>query len=115
MRTMDTEKCVIDARAANSGIITCIDDIEHFHYGDTNPTDLDGIDLRSEVVLLDRNITIKAADPVFMGCRIHVANWIDTGFITSLGIQMRQGKVNMDYVQVKGCSQDGTYNSALKF
>ena len=85
MRTMDAEKCVIEA--INGGYITCEDEIEAFHYGESAPTyeedsNLDGVDMRAEVVLLDRNITIRAnSSGDFWGCRIVVADWLDTGFI----------------------------------
>ena len=85
---MDTEKCLITA--INFGIITCSENIEAFHYGAPTATDLDGVDLRAEVVLLDRNITIRANQSNdFWGCRIIVSDWLDT--TSSFGFLMRNG------------------------
>ena len=76
---MDTEKCVIES--ITGGTITCEDDIEAFHFGASSSTNLDGVDIRAEVVLLDRDIKIRAEKDDDWGCRIIVADWLDTGYV----------------------------------
>jgi hypothetical protein len=55
---MDFDYCEITAY--ESGKITCKEDLAGFHYGASSSSFNDfGVDMRAEVMLLDRNIMIK--------------------------------------------------------
>ena len=68
--------------------------------------------MRAEVVLLSRNITIRANNANDdWGCRIIVSDFLDT----ESGFELREGNMTLDYVEVKWCSQKDTYNAAINF
>ena len=82
--------------------------------------------MRAEVTVLSRLITIKSetayvGDPEYKGpdtepwgCRVLVADWFDTGAdLPGEGFARRTGNVSLDYVEIKQCSQQGTWNAAL--
>ena len=83
--------------------------------------------MRSEVVVLDRTITIIAEtdtmtqsgyvgpDTEYWGCRVLVADWMDSGQEVEGSPTFRNGVAKMDYVEVKHCGQKGTWRPALKF
>jgi hypothetical protein len=111
---------------ANNGLADVDYEFTNFHFGSSTSTanDWGGIDMRSEVTVLSRMITIKAEtdyinysnytgpDTEAYGCRILVADWFDTG---AGGIARRTGNISLDYVEVKMCSQKHTEHPALKF
>lgn len=115
---------------------TTADSFSNFHYGATVSTASDndgetwgGVDMRAEVTVLSRLIQITAeteytgwanytgSDTEPWGCRILVADWLDTGHDLpgAGGFAPRSGNVTFDYVEVKHCSQKGTWLPALKF
>lgn len=86
--------------------------------------------MRAEVTVLSRLITIRAEteyvssvdytgpDELYWGCRVLVADWLDLGAglpVPEVGFYRRYGAVSLDYVEVKQCSQKGTWLPALKF
>ena len=115
MRTMDLDICVIESYI--NGEIICEEELQGFHFGDTSSTGPDyGVDMRAEIVLLERNIEIRASQDDIgkildepWGCRILVADYLD---IPS-GKKMRTGSVNLDHVSVYNCSQKDTYHAAV--
>ena len=120
MDTGATEFCEIDNVSGN--LVECKNphgsttqfEFRRFHFGQSTSTGplWEGIDMRAEVAVLDRWITIRAEtdymsdagytghDEEPWGCRILVSDWFDTG----AGLQHRKGKVHMDYVEIRGCS-----------
>lgn len=72
--------------------------------------------MRGEVMLLTRNIEIKASeddedyllDEVW-GCRVLVSEFFEKD------LKYRQGSLSMDSVSLHQCSQKNTYKAALKF
>ena len=124
---------ICEANTVSGGLVTCKADLEHFAFGAGSSTagDWGGVDMRAEVAILDRSITIMAEtdyigqtdytgssiDSEPWGCRVLVADWIDNGHDLGAtppgGYAMRKGEVHMDYVEVKGCSQKGTWRAAV--
>ena len=128
MDTKAIEYCEIEAVSGTH--VTCRGDpFEYFHFGQGSTTggSYEGVDMRSEVVVLDRSITIVAEtdyfnepgytgpDSEYWGCRVLVADWMDTGHELDGQLQFRSGTVQMDYVEVKHCSQKGTWRAAVAF
>jgi hypothetical protein len=118
MDTTATECCDVDGVSGN--LVTCSDnEFKRFHYGasissaGTSGTEWGGIDMRAEVAVLTRFITIRAETRYMLipgytghdeegdpwGCRVLVSDWWDTG----AGLAQRKGKVHMDYVEIRGC------------
>ena len=62
MRTMDYDECTIAAYDSQLGEITCEDDFDGYHFGDSDSTEDDyEVDMRAEIWLIDRNIKITAS------------------------------------------------------
>ena len=140
MDTKGLEFCEVQTVSGN-GRIGCsprpfngaatAESFDNFHYGAQTSTasDWGGVDMRAEVTVLSRLIQITAeteytgranytgSDTEPWGCRILVADWLDTGHDLpgAGGFTPRSGNVSFDYVEVKHCSQKGTWLPALKF
>ena len=76
--------------------------------------------MRAEVVLLNRNINIRAStsDPSTLtgethGCRVQISDFYDVNVMP--GPVMRSGSLNMDYVSLENCSQEDTFKAAIQF
>ncbi len=119
MRTMDTDICEIQSISGNT--ITCTSALEGYHFGDSSSTETDyGVDMRSEVALLTRNIRIVPSADVsntlpnseVWGCRVLVADFIDAD---ENGSFPRSGSLAFDNVEVEGCGQKNSFKSAIKF
>ena len=94
------------------------DEIEFFHFGDEDDSygdNYDGIDMRSMVVMLSRNIKIEASKEYsyslkdHWGCRVLVADFYEKDW------SYQAGSVNFDYVEIYNCSQRYTFKPALAF
>lgn len=114
----NSEPFTIVAYEPADGIVTLDEDVEYFHFGDEDSTasDYNGLDMRSEVLLLTRSITIDAStDDIgyalkdVWGCRVLVADFYERDW------SFQTGSLNMDYVQVYNCSQRQTRKPALAF
>lgn len=108
---------IVEYDAVN-GIVTLEEYVGFFHFGDTDSTadDYNGLDMRAEVLLLTRSITITAStDDIsyslkdVWGCRVLVADFYERDW------SFQTGSLNMDYVQVYNCSQRETLKPALAF
>ena len=106
MRTMDYDECTIETYDANTGIVTCADALEGYHFGDSTDTiDKYEVDMRAEVWLMNKNIKIFASTDDIgtilqepWGCQILVSDFREPTLV------QRIGQLNMDNVQVYNCS-----------
>ena len=97
--------------AVDAGVITLDSALAHYHYGKAEATDAlyNGVDIRTEVILLTRNILIKGEDNDGWGGQILATDMFEmTG-------EMREGSLIMDNVQVYNCSQKDTYRASIRF
>lgn len=116
-RTMDFDICKIKSHVPGDGAIECEEDLDGYHFGAFKPTTKDfGVDMRAEVMLLERNVKIRAStDDIgeiikdVWGCRILVADFFEPNR------KYRTGNLIMDNAQVFNCSQKQTWKSAVKF
>ena len=116
MRTMDFDYCKILTVDSGLGKVKCEAKLEGFHYGASESTETDwGVDMRSEIFVLDRKIKVQAStdDPrspglsEAWGARILIADFFEPSLV------QRQGMLEMDNVQVYNCSQYMTYKAAI--
>jgi len=107
MRTMDFDTCVIKTYNSGTGKIECEDELDGYHFGDSASTVDDyQVDMRAEVMLLERNVKIRASTddigPILKepwGCRVLVSDFFEPD------LTYRRGSLMMDNVQVYNCSQ----------
>ena len=117
MRTMDYDECTIAAYDSQLGEITCEDDFDGYHFGDTDSTEDDyEVDMRAEIWLMDRNIKITASQDDIgnvlqepWGCQVLVSDFREATLV------QRIGNLYMDNVQVYNCSQKMTYKGAIRW
>jgi hypothetical protein len=103
---MDYDECTIDTYDANTGVVTCADDLEGYHFGDSSDTiDKYEVDMRAEVWLMDKNIKVFASTDDIgtilqepWGCQILISDFREPTLV------QRIGQLNMDNVQVYNCS-----------
>jgi hypothetical protein len=65
--------------------------------------------MRSEVMMLSRNIVIQGTDEDTWGCQILMSNTMD------MQGNIYKGRMMMENAEVRHCSQRGTGRSALRF
>ena len=112
-----SETLVIKSYDSVSGVVEVEDPVRHYHHGASRSTakDFGGLDMRSDLLLLSRDITIEADTTInrslneLWGCRILVTDFyeVDGGY--------KKGSLNMENVAVHNCSQSGTDNPAIHF
>jgi len=97
--------------AITDGLITLSSPLAYYHYGKTDSTAsmYNGIDIRTEVFLLTRNIQVYG-DPTD-GWPMHM---LATDLIEQDGT-IREGSIIMDNVEVFNCSQKDKGNACLRF
>ena len=62
LKTTDFDICEIETYNQRSGVVTCKENLKGFHYGASSSTETQwGVDMRAEVVLLNRNVKIRAS------------------------------------------------------
>jgi len=113
---MDFDYCKILTIDAGLGKVKCEAKLEGFHYGASESSETDwGVDMRSEIFVLDRNVKVQASTDdarspglsEAWGARILVADFFEPSLV------QRQGMLEMDNVQVYNCSQYMTYKAAI--
>jgi len=97
--------------AISGNVLTLNTALDYYHYGAAVSTaaDFNGIDMRTEVFLLTRNVKIQGEDN---------SNWSGQVLVTDIcesDGEVREGSLVMDHVQVYNCSQRDTPNSAIRF
>lgn len=96
---------------AATGELTIDSPFEYYHFGqDDNPADYYGVDTRGEVRLLTRNVKIIGNDE---GDKWG-GNILTTDRMEFDGT-IRMGTTQLDNVEVAKCSQENTFNAAIRF
>ncbi len=111
MRFNDTDHTTIVSYNAADGKITLDRPLKGIHYGAAASTAsiYSGVDIRTEVALLSRNIKISGQDIEAWGCQIVTSDFVEFSGIT------RFGSTVMDNVEIFNCSQYDTEKAALRF
>lgn len=91
--------------------ITLDEPLDHYHWGTGSSTGAtyNGVDIRTEVILLSRNVKITGDDADGWGGQV-----LATDLFESNGA-WRKGQIEFDNVQVYNCSQRNTYKAAIRF
>ena len=95
-----------------TGIVTLTAPFNFYHFGEAVSTaaEYNGVDTRGEVRLLTRNVKVVGHDDG--------DNWggsiLTTDRMEFDGTE-RQGTTQFDFVEVAGCSQENTFNAAIRF
>jgi len=94
-----------------SGIVKLNKPLQFYHWGAPLSTaaEYNGVDMRGEVVLLSRNVKIRGEDVDSWGGQVLVTDFFETDGT------WRKGSLIFDNVQIYNCSQQDTYNSAIRF
>ena len=97
--------------AVDAGVVTLDKALWNYHYGAAESTGplYNGVDVRTEVLMLTRNIKVYGEDADGWGGQI-----MATDLMEGDGT-MREGYLIMDNVQVYNCSQKDTFKSAIRF
>ena len=92
-------------------MITLDEPLNFYHWGAAESTENDysGVDMRGEVVLLNRNIKIQGEDVDGWGGQVFVSDYFETDGT------WRKGQLVFDNVQVYNCSQQDTFKAAIRF
>ncbi len=97
--------------AIDAGVVTLDKALLNYHYGAAESTGpiYNDVDIRTEVLLLTRNIKVYGEDKDGWGGQVMAFDMMVT--LT----ETRQGTIIMDSVQVYNCSQKDTFKSAIRF
>ncbi|TNV88211.1 hypothetical protein FGO68_gene8985 [Halteria grandinella] len=95
----------------STGRLELTEGVEYYHWGAEESTgaEYSGVDMRGEIVLLSRNIKIRANDTDRWGCQV-----LTSSFIEGNG-ESRDGKTFLDHVEIFNCSQYDTFHGAVRF
>lgn len=92
-----------------SGVTTITEPLQYYHFGTGSSTFLDyGVDMRGEVVLLNRNFQITASDEDDWGAQMFTTDIID-------GATFRNGKTTLKNIEVYKGGQRDTFRAAIRF
>ena len=97
---------------SGSGMLTLDSPFEFYHYGEDSSTagNYNGVDTRGEVRLLSRNVRVVGHDEGDKwGCNIFTNDRME------FDGTIRKGTTQLDYVEVAQCSQENTWNAAIRF
>ena len=104
---------IVQIKTISNGVITFDTGLSYRHYGSSDATKylIHGIDLRSEVVLLSRNIRIKPVDDASVpwGCQTLTTDLIVPSMTPLIG------KSIFSYVEFSKCGQYDTQKAAVRF
>ena len=95
-----------------TGLLVVDEPFKYYHFGQDQSTanEYNGVDTRGEVRLLSRNVRIVGNDDGDKwGC--HILTMDRTEFDGSI----RLGTTQLDSVEVSRCSQQNTFNAAIRF
>jgi len=109
-----SEDNFITAYDIETGKVTLESPLKYHHWGAAVSTaeNYNGADMRGEVMLLTRSITIAGEDIESWGAQVVTSDTME--FIDG-EITYRYGQTFMDHVEIYNCSQWDTYKSALRF
>jgi len=83
--------------------------LNYYHFGTGSSTKLDyGVDMRGEVVLLNRNIMISGTEEDDWGCQVFTTDIID-------GATFRNGKTILKNIEIYRGGQRDTFRAAIRF
>ncbi len=104
---------IVQIKTISNGVITFDTGLSYRHYGSSDATKylIHGIDLRSEVVLLSRNIRIKPVDDASVpwGCQTLTTDLIVPSMTPLIG------KSIFSYVEFSKCGQYDTQKATVRF
>jgi len=111
MQNTHTDYMVIDAYNNATGFISFVNPLLYYHWGDrlSTASDYNGVDMRGEVVLLNRNVRIIGNNSDSWGAQIVVSDSLE------LDGTFREGQLIMDNVELYNCSQRNTHKAAIRF
>lgn len=85
-----------------TGVLKLDRPLSFYHYGKNFSTakDYSGIDMRSEVYLLSKNVVIRGSNQESWGCQILTGSYQE-----SLSSTVKRGSTVLDNVEIFNCSQ----------
>ena len=94
-----------------TGRLTTTEPFEFYHFGAYYSTgdDYNGVDMRAEVILLNRNVKVVGNDANDWGCATVTSDRIEADR------SVRTGRTIFDNVEFYKCGQADTFNSAIRF
>ena len=97
-------------KAISEGVITLDEPLSNYHYGEKETTAslYNGVDIRTEVVLLTRNVKIMGEKKDGWAGHILIADLFE-------GENIRYGTITLDNVEVDNCSQKDLSRAAIRF
>ncbi|TNV88229.1 hypothetical protein FGO68_gene13028 [Halteria grandinella] len=106
------DQVAIDDYDSVTGKVTLTEPLSHYHFGQAESTvdDFSGVELRSEVVLLNRNIQIKNHIDNKYGCHMVVSDYYDSATKLKKGAQTL-----LSNVEFHNCSYNVSGVGALRF
>lgn len=101
----------IQSYSSATGMITLMEKLDFYHYGqdETTGDEYNGLDMRTEVILLTRDVKIVGDDTDAWG-----GNVLTTEAMQADGV-VRAGQMILDGVEIRNCSQRDTVKAALRF
>ena len=94
-----------------TGLLTFDRPLKYYHWGafESTAKEYNGVDMRGEVVLLSRNVRVIGDDTMSWGGQIVTADTMD-----DIGTLVT-GQLLFNNVEVYNCSQENTFQSAIRF
>lgn len=111
---MLSEDNFINEYDRETGKVTLESPLKYHHWGAAESTanDYNGVDMRGEIVMFTRSITIAGEDVESWGGQVVTS---DTLEYADGEIKYRHGQTFMDHVEIYNCSQANTYKAAIRF
>lgn len=105
-----SEYHTIDTYDSVTGIFTITGTFAFYHFGsEDTATDYQGLDMRGEVAILNRNVKVMGTDEDGWGGQIITTDTIDADGTIALG------SIVLENVEVRNCSQRDTQRAAIRF
>jgi hypothetical protein len=110
------ENFFVSSYDSSTGKVEIDSVIQYHHYGAPESTGekYNGVDIRTEVLLLTRNVQIVGEDIESWGCQMVTSDTVEFNFET-LELINRNGQLIMDNVEMYNCSQIDTLKAAIRF
>lgn len=102
----------IDVYDPATGKVTFTEVLKHYHYGaaDSTVDDFSGVELRAEVMLINKNIQIKNAPGNKYGCHMVVSDYYDSK------TKLKRGAITLlSNVEFHNCSNNVSTAGAIRF
>ena len=109
MQQDHSDYATLESYDKGSGIAIVTQALNYYHFGTGSSTKLDyGVDMRGEVVLLNRNIMITGTETDDWGCQVFTTDIID-------GATFRNGKTILKNIEIYRGGQRDTFRAAIRF